>query len=110
MKKMFVRFTTGCARFAGTPAMLLLCLSLAVFGITADLVGNDHLVNAANLSISIVTLMILPILQASQNRDGAALQAKLDELIRVSGDARDAMIGIENRSDDEIEAARGGGG
>jgi low affinity Fe/Cu permease len=108
MKKAFVRLTTGCARFTGTPAMLLVCVSLSVFGVTADIMGNDHLVNAANLSISVLTLLILPILQASQNRDGAALQAKLDELIRVSADARDAMIGLENRSDDEIEAARSG--
>jgi low affinity Fe/Cu permease len=110
MKQAFARFTTGCARFTGTPAMLLLCISLSLFGVTADFIGNDHLVNAANLSISVLTLMILPILQASQNRDGAALQAKLDELIRSNAEARDAMIGIENRSDDEIEAARGRGG
>lgn len=109
VRKIFHRFTTGCARFAGTPAMLLMCVALSAFGITSDLVGNDHLVNAANLSISVLTLLILPVLQASQNRDGAALQAKLDELIRVTANARDAMIGLENRSDDEIEAARGDG-
>lgn len=56
--------------------------------------------------ISVVTLMLLPLLQASQNRDGAAMQAKLDELIKVNTEARNALIGLENRSEEEIETMR----
>ncbi|WP_367182909.1 low affinity iron permease family protein [Sphingomonas bacterium] len=41
--------------------------------------------------IGIVTLLLLPILQATQNRDGAALPAKLDELIKVTAEARDNL-------------------
>ena len=50
--------------------------------------------------------MLLPILQATQNRDGAALQAKIDELIKATGKARDDLIGLENRSEEEIEHIR----
>ena len=50
--------------------------------------------------------MLLPILQATQNRDGAALQAKIDELIKVNSAARDALIGLENRDEAEIERMR----
>lgn len=42
----------------------------------------------------------------SQNRDAAAIQAKLDELIRAVHDARNEFVGIEHLTDDEIEAIR----
>jgi low affinity Fe/Cu permease len=86
--------------------MLILCLVLASLGIAAFVSANEKFVNGANLSISIVTLLLLPILQATQNRDGAALQAKMDELIKASGKARDELIGLENREEPEIEQIR----
>jgi low affinity Fe/Cu permease len=86
--------------------MLILCTTLGLFGLVAYLSGEDRLINGANLSISVVTLLLLPVLQATQNRDGAALQAKIDELIKATTDARDDMIGLEKRSEAEIEALR----
>ena len=46
------------------------------------------------------------LIQNSQNRDAAAMQAKLDELIRAVKTARNEFIGIEHRTDHEIEAIR----
>lgn len=46
------------------------------------------------------------LVQNSQNRDSAAIQAKLDELIRAVAEARDEFIGIEHMTDAEIEAIR----
>jgi len=106
MGNFFDRFTTGCARFAGRPAMLVICLLLAGTGIVAYLSGDELFISGANISISIVTLLLLPILQSTQNRDGAALQAKIDELIKASAKARDDLIGLENREEDEIEQIR----
>ena len=106
LNKLFHRFTTGCARFAGRPAMLIACIIIALTGIVAYVSDNEHFLGGANIAISIVTLLLLPILQATQNRDGAALQAKLDELIKVNAEARDTLIGLENRSEEEIEHAR----
>ena len=106
MGNLFDRFTTGCARFAGEPAMLFLCLALAGIGVFSYLFGTEKFVSGANLSISIVTLLLLPILQATQNRDGAALQAKIDELIKATDRARDDLIGLENRPEAEIEQIR----
>ena len=106
MKDLFDKFTTGCARFAGRPAMLIICVLLAGTGIIAYLSGDELFISGANISISIVTLLLLPILQATQNRDGAALQAKIDELIKASSEARDDLIGLENRGEDEIEQIR----
>lgn len=106
MDNFFDRFTTGCARFAGRPTMLVICLLLAGTGIVAYLSGDELFISGANISISIVTLLLLPILQSTQNRDGAALQAKIDELIKASGKARDDLIGLENRAEAEIEQIR----
>jgi len=106
MKELFARFSTGCARFSGQPPMQLICIILALIGVVAYFTGNDHFLNGANLMISIVTLLLLPLLQASQNRDGAAMQAKLDELIKVNEEARNALIGLENQSEEEIERMR----
>ena len=106
MYGLFERLTTGCARFAGRPTMLFLCVLLALLGAMAFLSGSDRFINGASLAISILTLLLLPILQATQNRDGAALQAKLDELIRTNENARDGLIGLERRAEHEIERLR----
>lgn len=86
--------------------MLVVCIILSLVGVAAYLSGDEHFLGGANIAISIVTLLLLPILQATQNRDGAALQAKIDELIKVNHEARNALIGLENRSEEEIEALR----
>lgn len=106
MTRLFEKLTTGCARFAGRPAMLVCCLGLAALGAGAFLSGDEHVISGANLSISIVTLLMLPILQATQNRDGAALQAKIDELIKAQAGARDSLIGLERQSEEKIGEVR----
>lgn len=102
----FNRFTTGCARFAGQPLMLVLCILLAATGLASYLMRDEWFIAGANLAISVVTLLLLPILQATQNRDGAALQAKIDELIKATSSARDDLIGLEERDEKEIERIR----
>jgi low affinity Fe/Cu permease len=98
--------TAALARFIGRPLMLFICLLLAVGSVAAYASRDDLLINGTNLAINVLTLLFLPILQATQNRDGAALQAKLDELIKVNKEARNDLIGIEDRDEDEIEEMR----
>ena len=86
--------------------MLVLCIGIAVLGILSHVLGDDRLIDGAHMTIAIVTLLLLPILQATQNRDGAALQAKIDELIQADVAARDELIGLENREESEIERIR----
>jgi low affinity Fe/Cu permease len=86
--------------------MLVVCVLLSGLGVVAYLTTQDKFIAGANLTISIVTLLLLPILQATQNRDGAALQAKLDELIKTHADARDALIGLERKGEEDIERLR----
>jgi low affinity Fe/Cu permease len=103
---MFHRMTAQLARFIGRPAMFLLCILLAIGSAVAYASQNELLVNGTNLAINVLTLLFLPILQATQNRDGAALQAKLDELIKANAEARNDFIGLENRGEEEIEQLR----
>jgi low affinity Fe/Cu permease len=102
----FHHLTAALARFIGRPLMLFICLLLAVGSVAAYASRDDLLINGTNLAINVLTLLFLPILQATQNRDGAALQAKLDELIKVNKEARNDLIGIEDRDEDEIEEMR----
>ena len=59
-----------------------------------------------NTSTTIVTFLMVFLIQNSQNRDGAAIQAKLDEIIRAMADARSQFIGIEHHTDKEIQGIR----
>src|SRR5437763_17145953 len=86
--------------------MLMLCLTLAILSLWAFARGGNTLNNGTNLAINVLTLLFLPILQATQNRDGAALQAKLDELIKANKEARNDFIGLEDPPEEEIEELR----
>jgi low affinity Fe/Cu permease len=59
-----------------------------------------------NTGTTIITFLMVFLIQNTQNRDGAALQAKLDELIRANHDARNAYMGIEKLGEDELEGMR----
>jgi low affinity Fe/Cu permease len=102
----FQLITTRLARFIGRPLMMMLCVLLAAISFWAFFRGSDLAINGTNLAINVLTLLFLPILQATQNRDGAALQAKLDELIKVSKEARKELIGAENLAEQQIEELR----
>ncbi len=106
MGSWFQYVTSAVARFIGRPLMMMICLLLAAFSFWSFFRGSDSLINGTNLAINVLTLLFLPILQATQNRDGAALQAKLDELIKVNKEARNDLIGIEDLDEERIEALR----
>jgi low affinity Fe/Cu permease len=59
-------------------------------------------IEITNVAISIVTLLMVFVLQNTQNRDSAALHLKLDEVVRVEPDARDHLRRAEERSEEEI--------
>ena len=90
---------TGVTSAVGNP--LAIPVLLVFVGIMFALTGID----AANISISILTLMLLPVLQHAQTKDTTAIQAKLDELIRVT-DARNDFIGIDKKPVQDIEGLR----
>jgi len=56
-----------------------------------------------NTSTTLLTFLMVFLIQNSVNRDSAAVQLKLDELIRVNSEARDALIGVEHEYQEDIE-------
>ena len=59
-----------------------------------------------NTGTTIVTFLMVFLIQNSQNRDAAAMQAKLDEIIRASSQARNRFIGIEHLTERELREIR----
>jgi low affinity Fe/Cu permease len=59
-----------------------------------------------NTATTVLTFLAVFLIQNSQNRDGAAIQAKLDELLRAVDKAREQFIGIEHLTDQQIELVR----
>ena len=104
MQKHFTRFANATARAAGSPwafmAAVLLILAWAVSGPVFGYSETWQLV--INTSTTIVTFLMVFLIQSTQNRDGFALQTKLDELIRSSS-AENIFMGIEKLTDSELE-------
>jgi len=108
LDQLFTRIASLIARLAGRPATFLLALGvIAVWGLTGPLFGfSDTWQLVINTGTTIVTFLMVFLIQNSQNRDAAALQAKLDELIRAVDKARGQFIGIEHLTDAQIEEIR----
>ncbi len=104
MSKAFTAFANAIARVTGRPYTFIACLALIVaWAATGPLLGfSDTWQLIVNTSTTIVTFLMVFLIQNTQNRDNAALQAKLDELIRTSK-ASNRFIGIEHLTDRELE-------
>ena len=91
--------------YAGRPVSFIVSASLIVaWGVTGPLFGySDTWQLVVNTSTTIVTFLMVFLIQATQNRDAAAIQLKLDELLRAVENARNEMIDVEQRSDEDID-------
>ncbi|MEO6341452.1 MAG: low affinity iron permease family protein [Caulobacteraceae bacterium] len=105
MDKLFAKFANATARITGSPPAFLLCVLVvvvwAVSGPAFKFSETWQLV--INTGTTIVTFLMVFLIQNTQNRDGAAVQTKLDELIRSSHADNDFM-GIEQLTDKELDA------
>ncbi len=108
MDRIFTAIANRTAAFAGHPLAFVAALSFIVlWAMTGPLFQfSDTWQLVVNTSTTIVTFLIVFLIQNSQNRDAAAIQAKLDELIRANSDARDQFIGIEHLTDADLQQIR----
>lgn len=108
MDLFFTRVATFVARFVGRPGSFMLAAAFIVlWGVTGPFFGfSDTWQLVVNTTTTIITFLIVFLIQNSQNRDAAAMQAKLDELIRAMPTARNEFIGIEHLADHQVEAIR----
>ena len=108
MDRFFTAIATAIASAAGQPFAFLLALFLIfLWTLTGPVFGySDTWQLVVNTATTIITFLMVFLIQNSQNRDAAAMQAKLDELIRALGNARGQFIGIEHLTDRQIEQIR----
>lgn len=106
MDKLFAKFANATAKAAGSPPAFLMCLALvALWAVTGPIFKfSESWQLVINTGTTIVTFLMVFLIQNTQNRDGVALQTKLDELIRATTDAENEFIGIERLTDKELEA------
>jgi low affinity Fe/Cu permease len=89
----------------GSPtAFAVACAAILVWAVSGPIFGySDTWQLVINTGTTIVTFLMVFLVQNTQNRDARALHLKLDELIRSVQDARNKLIDLENCSDEEIE-------
>ena len=104
----FFHFSRGTARHVGHPsAFVLAILVIAVWAITGPVFGwSDTWQLIINTGTTIVTFLMVFLIQNTQNRDSEALHLKLDELIRATKRARNSLLDLEDCTEEEIKAMR----
>ena len=108
MEKLFTRIANWVAHITGLPLTFAgCCVIVVVWAVSGPFFGfSDTWQLVINTGTTIITFLMVFLIQNSQNRDAAAMQAKLDELIRAVEMARGQFIGIEHRTDKEIQEIR----
>ncbi len=108
MDRFFTLIATQVSRTVGRPFAFVAAVTIILaWGVTGPLFGySDTWQLVINTGTTIITFLMVFVIQNSQNRDAAAMQAKLDELIRTQQEARNAFIGIEHLTDVQIERIR----
>ncbi len=105
MDKTFGKVASAVANNAGRPSAFLLCvLAVAVWAITGPIFGfSDTWQLVINTGTTIVTFLMVFLIQNTQNRDSEAIQVKLDELIRSIDGAHLALLDLEELDDKDLD-------
>jgi len=105
---LFARFSNAIAHAAGRPAAFILCcLTIVVWAVTGPIFHySDTWQLIINTGTTIVTFLMVFLIQNTQNRDGAAIQAKLDELIRATREARNDLVEAERLPEQRLAELR----
>jgi low affinity Fe/Cu permease len=104
----FTHFAKWTAHMAGQPLAFVLAVSvIVIWAATGPVFGfNDTWQLVVNTATTIVTFLMVFLIQNTQNRDTGAMQAKLDELIRAIDGAHNALLDLEELDEEEIEHIR----
>jgi low affinity Fe/Cu permease len=108
LSRRFAPIAGSVALVTGHPLTFILsCIAIVVWAVASTVfhfAGSWQ--SLVNTVITIVTFLMVFLIQSTQNRDSAAVQAKLDELIRALEPANNKFIGIENRTINEVHELR----
>ena len=105
MERVFIRFATLTAKVAGKPWTFIACVGIVlVWAVSGPIFRfSETWQLVINTGTTIVTFLMVFLIQNTQNRDGAAMQAKLDELIYAVRRADERFIGIEHLTEHELD-------
>ncbi len=108
MHDLFRRFAFKVSKRVGSPWMFVSALTvIIVWGMTGPIFHfSDTWQLVINTGTTIVTFLMVFLIQNTQNRDAEAIQLKLDELIRAVTEARTSLVDLEDLSDEELERLR----
>lgn len=105
MSELFRKIAQHVSHLIGSPtAFIIALLVVLVWAVTGPIFGfSDTWQLVINTGTTIVTFLVVFMIQNTQNRDSKAIQLKLDELLRAVSEARTGMVDLEELSDAELE-------
>ncbi|WP_394844922.1 low affinity iron permease family protein [Pendulispora brunnea] len=110
MKDRFRKFAHTIAEGAGHPTVFFAALfAIGIWAVSGPLFRfSDTWQLVINTSTTIVTFLMVFLIQNTQNRDAKAIHLKLDELIRCNKGARNGLLALEDMSDEELQEMQAG--
>jgi low affinity Fe/Cu permease len=105
-----MRFTKWTAKATGKPlAFTIAVFVIALWAITGPIFGfSDTWQLIINTATTVITFLMVFLIQSTQNRDSEAIQVKLDELIRTSKGGHNALLDLEELEEEELDQIRAG--
>lgn len=105
MKDQFRKFSHKISCLVGTPGAFVFAIGMVLVWAAAGPFAkfSDSWELVINTATTIITFLMVFVIQNTQNRDMKSLQLKLDELIRATKDARNKMISLERLSEDDLD-------
>lgn len=106
--KLFAKFASGAARATGSPVAFILCVVMVVLWAASGPIFkfSETWQLVINTSTTIITFLMVFLIQNTQNRDSEAMHLKLDELIRSNQEAHNALLNLEELNEQDLDKIR----